>query len=114
MQFFCYMGALACSTCISLPSNYIVAWHIDVIFACIGYAGSIVFYNAYLPEIVEHKDQDRVSAKGFAYRIYRQFHIADTLKPYHGDEACNCIGLSGDNAREWRREILSLQWVFGG
>ncbi|MFB6306763.1 MAG: MFS transporter, partial [Flavobacteriales bacterium] len=37
-----------------------------VIMASVGFAGSLVFYNAYLPEIAEEKDQDRVSAKGFA------------------------------------------------
>ena len=34
--------------------------------AAIGYAGSIVFYNAFLPEIAATEDQDKVSAKGFA------------------------------------------------
>jgi UMF1 family MFS transporter len=35
--------------------------------AAIGYCGSLVFYNSYLPEIAAEKDQDRISAKGFAY-----------------------------------------------
>lgn len=35
------------------------------ILASIGFWGSIVFYNAYLPEIAHPEDQDRVSAKGF-------------------------------------------------
>ncbi len=35
------------------------------ILASIGFWGSIVFYNAYLPEVAHPKDQDRVSAKGF-------------------------------------------------
>jgi UMF1 family MFS transporter len=39
---------------------------LTVIFACIGYSGSIVFYNAYLPEIATSEQQDKVSAKGFA------------------------------------------------
>ena len=34
--------------------------------ASIGYCGSIVFYNAYLPEIATEEDQDRISARGFA------------------------------------------------
>jgi UMF1 family MFS transporter len=37
------------------------------ILATIGFAGSIVFYNAYLPEIASEDQFDRVSAKGFAY-----------------------------------------------
>jgi len=35
------------------------------ILASIGFWGSIVFYNAYLPEVAHPEDQDRVSAKGF-------------------------------------------------
>ena len=37
------------------------------ILASIGFAGSLVFYNAYLPEIVTEDRYDRVSAKGFAF-----------------------------------------------
>jgi len=37
------------------------------ILAAIGYCGSLVFYNAYLPEIAKEEEQDKVSAKGFAY-----------------------------------------------
>lgn len=35
------------------------------IFASIGFWGSIVFYNAYLPEVAHPEQQDNVSAKGF-------------------------------------------------
>ena len=34
--------------------------------ASIGYCGSLVFYNAYLPEIASKEKQDMVSARGFA------------------------------------------------
>ena len=37
------------------------------VLATIGFAGSIVFYNAYLPEIVTEDRYDKVSAKGYAY-----------------------------------------------
>ena len=40
---------------------------IAFILAGVGYTGSIVFYNAYLPEIAPPEMQDKVSAKGFAY-----------------------------------------------
>ncbi len=68
MKFFCYMGASACSLLFFFTDVSTLWLAITmVIFACVGYAGSIVFYNAYLPEIVELKDQDRVSARGFSY-----------------------------------------------
>jgi UMF1 family MFS transporter len=37
------------------------------ILASIGFWGSIVFYNAYLPEVAHPEQQDDVSAKGFIY-----------------------------------------------
>lgn len=37
------------------------------VFASIGFWGSIVFYNAYLPEVAFPEQQDKVSAKGFIY-----------------------------------------------
>ena len=40
---------------------------ISCILAAVGYCGSFVFYNSYLPEIAAEEDRDKVSAKGFAY-----------------------------------------------
>ena len=40
---------------------------VATIFASIGFWGSIVFYNAYLPEIAHPDQQDKVSAKGFIF-----------------------------------------------
>src|SRR5690606_8366768 len=37
------------------------------IIAAIGYCGSLVFYNAFLPEIATESERDKVSAQGFAY-----------------------------------------------
>jgi len=66
MRFFCYMGSAACCTMVFLTKDNIPLGIICSIIASIGYCGSIVFYNAYLPEIAAEEDQDRVSAKGFA------------------------------------------------
>jgi UMF1 family MFS transporter len=38
---------------------------ICALIGAIGFAGSIVFYNSYLPDIAAEADQDRISAKGF-------------------------------------------------
>ncbi len=40
------------------------------VFASIGFWGSIVFYNAYLPEVAYPEQQDAVSAKGFIYGYF--------------------------------------------
>ncbi len=36
-------------------------------FAGIGFYGSQVFYNSYLPEIAAEKDRDRISARGYSF-----------------------------------------------
>jgi MFS transporter, UMF1 family len=66
MKFFCYLGSLACVCMFFFTKDNIGFGLICSIVASIGYCGSIVFYNAYLPEIASEADQDRVSAKGFA------------------------------------------------
>jgi len=66
MQFFCYLGAASCSLMYFFNHDTLYLGIILAVLACVGFAGSLVFYNAYLPEIAAPEDQDRVSAKGFA------------------------------------------------
>lgn len=67
MKFFCYLGSLACMAMYFFQEKSdIDIGIITFILAGIGYAGSIVFYNAFLPEIATHEEQDKVSAKGFS------------------------------------------------
>ena len=67
MQFFCYLGGLACCALYGFDSSTLSLGILCAILAAIGYCGSLVFYNSYLPEIAEEADRDRVSAKGFAF-----------------------------------------------
>ena len=68
MKFFCAVGA------VSVMSLYFfegidTVWIgiVFTVFASIGFWSSIVFYNAYLPEVAKPEQQDRASAKGFIY-----------------------------------------------
>jgi MFS transporter, UMF1 family len=66
MQFFCYTGGLACMGLFWFEGAN-VAWGVTcAIFAVMGYVGSLVFYNSYLPEIAAPEDHDRISARGFS------------------------------------------------
>ncbi len=65
LQFFCTMGSLACASLYFFDGNHILGGLISVIIACVGFWGSLVFYNSYLPEIAAPEDRDRISAKGF-------------------------------------------------
>src|SRR5690606_34708862 len=67
MRLFCYTGALACAGLYFFRAETLSLGIICFTIAAIGYCGSLVFYNAYLPEIAEEKDRDRLSAQGFAY-----------------------------------------------
>src|SRR5690349_6702632 len=67
MQFFCYLGSAACCLLFLFNRNNLPLGITCAILAAIGYCGSLVFYNSYLPEIAAEEDQDKVSAKGFSY-----------------------------------------------
>lgn len=66
MQFFCYLGSLSCFSLFFFCKENLGLGLLSILFASVGYWGSVVFYNAYLPEIAEPADHDRVSANGFA------------------------------------------------
>jgi len=66
MRFFCYLGATSCSLMYFFDKSHITLGLLCFMFAGIGFYGSQVFYNSYLPEIAAEKDRDRVSAKGFS------------------------------------------------
>jgi UMF1 family MFS transporter len=66
MKFFCYVGAIGC---IDLYWFDLEQIHLGLLFyfmGLIGYWGSLVFYNSYLPDIAHKDQQDNLSAKGFA------------------------------------------------
>ena len=68
MKFFTILGSLACMSMFFFKGpDQLWIGTTAFILASIGFAGSLVFYNAYLPEIATEDKYDQVSAKGFAY-----------------------------------------------
>jgi UMF1 family MFS transporter len=67
MQLFTYLGALSCCGLYFFEIETLQISIILFILAAIGFWGSLVFYNSYLPEIATLDQQDRVSAKGYTY-----------------------------------------------
>lgn len=67
MQLFTWIGALACCTLFFFNLSRLELGIICSAIAAIGYCGSFVFYNSYLPEIATPDQQDAVSAKGFSF-----------------------------------------------
>lgn len=66
MKVFAYMGSISCVGLFFFQGDNLEFGIFCSVFASIGYAGSIVFYNAYLPEIAEEHEYDYLSARGFA------------------------------------------------
>lgn len=67
MQFFTYLGGMACLGLFFFEGANIEYGIACSVLASIGYAGSLVFYNGFLPEITTPDQMDRVSARGFTF-----------------------------------------------
>ena len=66
LQFFCYLGSISCMSLYFFSLENIVISLLIYLLALIGFWGSLVFYNSYLPDIAPKEEQDRISAKGFS------------------------------------------------
>lgn len=86
MQIFCYLGSFSCMALFFFTKETFTVSVILFIMASIGFSGSIVFYNAYLPEIATEDQYDRLSAKGFSMGYIGSvllliFNLAMILQP---------------------------------
>lgn len=87
MKFFCYLGSLSVISLFFFTGKETL-W-VGIVFsilASIGFWGSIVFYNSYLPEIAPPEQHDRVSAKGFMFGytgsvLLLTFNLIMIMKP---------------------------------
>lgn len=71
MKFFVWMGALSCIGLYFFDDVSMLWWGIMCsILASIGYSGSLVFYDAFLPEIVTEDRYDATSARGYSMGYY--------------------------------------------
>ncbi len=66
MRFFNYLGAASCMSMYFFEDLPILVQFLIIFTANLGFWGSLVFYNSYLPEIAEREDHDKLSAKGFS------------------------------------------------
>ncbi|MDQ6472990.1 MFS transporter [Flavobacterium sp. LHD-80] len=66
MKFFCYLGALSCMGLYWFDLGNIYLGLAFYFLGLIGYWGSLVFYNSYLPDIAFEEQQDSISAKGYS------------------------------------------------
>lgn len=66
MKFFCYLGGLSCIGLYWFDLENIYLSLSFYFFGLIGFWGSLVFYNSYLPDVAFTEQQDRISAKGYS------------------------------------------------
>jgi UMF1 family MFS transporter len=66
LQFFCYFGSFSAMSLYFFDAHYAEIGMLSIFIASIGFWNSLVFYNAFLPEIADPIDQDKISARGFS------------------------------------------------
>ena len=86
MRAFTMIGATACGALFFFDREHIELGVIAFGLGTLGYGGSIVYYNSFLPIIAEPKDQDRISARGYSMGylgavILLLFNLLMILKP---------------------------------
>lgn len=71
MKAFVWMGSIACMALYFFNDRDMLWWGIICsMIASIGYSGSLVFYDAFLPEIVTQDRYDATSARGYSMGYY--------------------------------------------
>lgn len=66
LKLYCYLGSLSCMLLYFFEEGRYYLGTFAFLFSIVGWGGSIVFYNSYLPEIATEDRFDNLSAKGFS------------------------------------------------
>jgi len=107
MRFFCYLGACSCIGLNWFSLENIYPGLLFYFLGLIGFWGSVVFYNSYLPDIAFPEQQDKVSARGYSMGylgsvILLIFNLAMVMKP-------KLFGISGT---EGQAAMKAMQYSF--
>lgn len=107
MRFFCYLGAGSCIGLNWFSLENIYPGLLFYFLGLIGFWGSLVFYNSYLPDIAFAEQQDKVSAKGYSMGylgsvVLLIFNLAMVMKP-------KLFGISGT---EGQAAMKAMQYSF--
>lgn len=111
MQFFTWIGALSCGMMFFFDRDHIELGIIAFTLSTIGYGGSIVYYNSFLPVIAEPEQQDKISARGYSMGyigsvILLIMNLVIILKP-------EWFGMTTDSSMPARLSFISvcLWWL---
>ncbi|NJK96297.1 MAG: MFS transporter [Bacteroidales bacterium] len=67
MQFFTFVGAFSCMSLYFFNGHNLFVGIVFPAIAVVGFAGSLVYYNSFLPMIATPDHHDRISARGFSW-----------------------------------------------
>lgn len=67
LRLFMYLGSFSCMALYFFDGDNVEFGIVCSVVASIGFTGSLVFYNAFLPEIASARDFDRISARGYTF-----------------------------------------------
>jgi MFS transporter, UMF1 family len=86
MMAFTFIGAISCGALFFFTGANVEFGIIAFTLGTIGYGGSIVFYNSFLPVIAVPEDQDKISARGYAMGYFGSvllllFNLTMIMKP---------------------------------
>jgi len=111
MRAFTLIGAAACGALFFFDKDHIELGVIAFALGTIGYGGSIVFYNSFLPVIAEPEHQDRISARGYSMGylggvVLLLFNLLMIMKP-------DLFGIAADSSLPARISFLTvfLWWI---
>ena len=115
MQFFCYLGAISCMSLYWFSLSTIYIGLLFYFLGLIGFWGSLVFYNSYLPDIAFPEQQDKVSAKGYSLGyigsvILLIINLAMIMQP----ELFGITGTKGEAAMKAMRYsfiMVGIWWI---
>lgn len=114
MKFFCYLGAFSCMGLYFFSIENILVSLMLYFFGLIGYWGSLVFYNSYLPDVAFTEQQDKISGRGYSLGyigsvILLLFNLAMVMMPElfglgEGSEASMA-------AMRWSFVTVGIWWI---
>jgi UMF1 family MFS transporter len=104
MKFFCYLGALSCMGLYWFDLENIYVGLLFYFLGLIGYWGSLVFYNSYLPDIAFDEQQDRISAKGYSLGYVGSVILL----------VINLVMIMGAESTEARMQAMKYSFVMVG
>ena len=115
MRVFNYIGAFSCVGLYFFDLNNILLGLTFYFFGLIGFWGSLVFYNSYLPDIAFPEQQDKISAKGYSLGYIGSvllliINLAMIMKP----EFFNISGSPGEasmKAMRYSFAMVGIWWI---